>query len=92
MPAEGEGIGSSTLIYNTKIGNADARESVDMALYQSEVTMFLNRLKEERPQLDAEQRKGRAIWWDAEPLDPGRQLRDSESRVPQKAYPYQTQG
>ena len=63
-----------------------------MALYQSEVTFFLNRLKEERPQLEADQRKGRAIWWDAEPLDMNQLQQDRESKVAQNAYPYQTRG
>ncbi len=63
-----------------------------MALYQSEVTIFLNRLKQERPQLEADQRKGRAIWWDAEPLDMDRLQRDRESKLSQNAYPYQTRG
>lgn len=60
-----------------------------MAHYQSEITQFLTKLRTERPHLDAEQRKGRAIWWDKGPIDMDRFRRNQESRVPQKAYPYQ---
>lgn len=63
-----------------------------MAPYQSEVTLFLNQLKQEHPRIEAEQRKGRAIWWDAEPLNMDRLQRDRDSKVAQNAYPYQTRG
>jgi hypothetical protein len=59
--------------------------------YESDLTVFLKKLKAERPNLEAEQRRGRAIWWDAEPLDLERRRQDLESRVPQQAYPYQSQ-
>lgn len=59
--------------------------------YESDVTLFIKKLKAERPTLEAEQRKGRAIWWDREPLDLDRRKQERESRVPQPAYPYQTQ-
>lgn len=56
--------------------------------YESEFTKFIHELKRQRPQLEAEQRKSRAIWWDhkqdQETLD-----RDKESRVEQQAYVYQ---
>lgn len=58
--------------------------------YQSETTQFLNQLKQERPNLENEQRKGRAIWWDKEPVDLEEAKRWREARVPQKPYPYQT--
>lgn len=58
--------------------------------YQSETTQFLNQLKQERPHLENEQRKGRAIWWDKEPVDLEEARRWTEARVPQKPYPYQT--
>ena len=60
-----------------------------MALYQSEFTQFLKKLRAERPDLEAEQRKGRAIWWDKGPIDMDRTRRNLQSRVAQKAYPYQ---
>jgi len=58
--------------------------------YQSDFTLFLQELKTARPELEAEQRRGRAIWWDAPPLDLERRKQELESRVPQQAYPYQT--
>ncbi len=60
-----------------------------MAKYESEITLFLRDLKERRPQLTDEQRRGRAIWWDkAQDLETTE--RNSASRVPQGAYVYQT--
>ena len=59
--------------------------------YESDLTLFIKKLKAERPTLEAEQRKGRAIWWDRGPLDMERRRQELESRVPQPAYPYQTQ-
>lgn len=60
-----------------------------MALYQSEATLFLNQLKAQRPTLEAEQQRGRAIWWDKAPIDLERRREENESRVMQKPYPYQ---
>jgi len=61
-----------------------------MASYLSDFTHFLNQLKVERPHLEAEQRKGRAIWWDKEPVDLDQARRQGESKVPMQSYPYQT--
>jgi len=56
--------------------------------YESEFTKFVRELKQQRPQLEAEQRKSRAIWWDhAQDLD--KLEREKESRVRQQAYVYQ---
>ena len=60
-------------------------------MYESDVTRFLRELKQARPHLEEEQRKGRAIWWD-KPQDPDTARRFRESRVPQQAYVYQTKG
>ena len=58
--------------------------------YNSDVTDFISHLKAEKPDLEAQQRAGRAIWWDKH-LD-RQALRDwRESRVPQKAYVYQNE-
>jgi hypothetical protein len=62
-----------------------------MARYVSDISQFLEQLRRERPHLEAEQLKGRAIWWDKEPIDLERARRLREARVPQKAYPYQTE-
>jgi hypothetical protein len=61
-----------------------------MALYQSEATHFLQALKAQRPGLEARQREGRAIWWDKAAVEPEEAKRLLDSKVPQKAYPYQT--
>ncbi|MDO5101689.1 MAG: DUF3460 family protein [Lautropia sp.] len=61
-----------------------------MALYESEATQFLKQLKTQRPHLEAEQQRGRAIWWDKAPIDLDRRREENESRVMQKPYPYQT--
>ena len=57
-------------------------------MYESEFTGFMRELKQQRPQLEAEQRKSRAIWWDHK-QDLDEQKRDQESRVKQQAYVYQ---
>jgi hypothetical protein len=59
-----------------------------MAMYESEFTKFIRELKQQRPQLEAEQRKSRAIWWDHK-QDLETQKREEESRVKQQAYVYQ---
>lgn len=59
-----------------------------MAMYESEFTKFLREFKQHRPELEAEQRRSRAIWWDhTQDLETAR--RDKESRVRQQAYVYQ---
>jgi hypothetical protein len=60
-------------------------------MYESDVTRFLRELKQTRPHIEDEQRKGRAIWWD-KPQDPETQRRNKESRVRQAAYVYQIKG
>ena len=62
-----------------------------MAGYVSEFTQFITELKAAKPQLEADQRKGRAIWWD-HPQDPDTQARQKASKVPQAPYVYQTKG
>ena len=59
-----------------------------MAMYESEFTKFIRELKRQRPELEAEQRKSRAIWWDHK-QDLETLKRDEESRVKQQAYVYQ---
>lgn len=61
-----------------------------MAQYESDITGFLKGLKQAHPEIEAEQRKGRAIWWDKQPVDLDQAKRLRESKVPTKAYPYQT--
>jgi len=59
-----------------------------MAMYESEFTKFMRAFKQQRPELEAEQRQSRAIWWDHK-LDLESIRRDQESRVRQQAYVYQ---
>ncbi len=60
-----------------------------MALYESDITAFLKQLKRDKPHLEDEQRKGRAIWWD-HPQDLDTSERQRQSRVRQQPYVYQT--
>jgi len=55
--------------------------------YQSDVTQFIDQLKAEKPDLEARQRAGRAIWWDKN-LDREAQREWKEAKVPQKPYVY----
>jgi len=57
--------------------------------YKSDVTQFIEELKARRPQLEAEQRAGRALLWDRA-LDREVQQAARESRVAQPPYVYQT--
>ena len=57
--------------------------------YRSEVTQFLDDLKQSRPELDLQQRQGRALLWDKQ-IDRDLQAEFSEAEVPQKPYVYQT--
>ena len=56
--------------------------------YESEFTKFVRELKQKNPQLEAEQRKSRSIWWDHK-QDLETLKREKESRVKQQAYVYQ---
>jgi hypothetical protein len=60
-----------------------------MAAYESDLTKFMREFLAQHPEQVEEQIKGRALWWD-KPQDLERQARDRESRVPQRAYYYQT--
>ncbi|MEO5671357.1 MAG: DUF3460 family protein [Ramlibacter sp.] len=58
--------------------------------YQSEVTQFIDELKARKPDLEAQQRAGRAIWWDKHvDRQAWSEWRDAE--VAQKPYVYQTE-
>jgi hypothetical protein len=56
-------------------------------MYESDITRFLRELKERNPQLEQEQRKGRAILWDR-PQDPEHARQVREARLPQDPYVY----
>jgi hypothetical protein len=59
--------------------------------YRSDVTQFLDQLKAQRPSLEDEQKRGRALLWDR-PVDRESQADWREARVPQQPYVYQTKG
>lgn len=56
--------------------------------YESEFTKFMREFRQQRPQLEVEQGKSRAIWWDHK-QDLEALERAKESRVKQQAYVYQ---
>ena len=57
--------------------------------YQSEVTQFIEQMKAEKPELEAQQLAGRALLWD-KPVDRSAWSEYREAEVPQKPYVYQT--
>lgn len=59
--------------------------------YQSDTTQFIQQLKAQRPELEAQQREGRALLWDKQ-LDRETLAEFKAARVPQQPYVYQTQG
>ena len=61
-----------------------------MALYESDHTKFMREWLTKHLDQIEEQKKGRALWWD-KPQDLEAQERDKQSKVPQKAYYYQSE-
>ncbi len=57
--------------------------------YVSDFTLFMRDFLATNPDLAAGQVEGRALLWDKAPLDLEERRRNEESRVKQKAYPYQ---
>ena len=57
--------------------------------YRSDVTRFIDDLKQAQPQLDQQQRQGRALLWDKQ-IDRDLQAEFREGNVKQNAYVYQT--
>ena len=60
-----------------------------MAHYKSNITLFLEELKAQKPQLEQAQQEGRALLWDKAPTTSDEQKRNQMARVKQKAYVYQ---
>ena len=58
--------------------------------YQSDTTQFIQQLKTQRPELEHQQREGRALLWDQQ-VDRDAQQQFRAGRVAQKPYVYQTQ-
>jgi Protein of unknown function (DUF3460) len=61
-----------------------------MAIYESDITLFLKELKAKNPKLESEQLKGRALLWDKTPIALDRAKDVDLANLPQAAYPYQT--
>ncbi|WP_198155251.1 DUF3460 family protein [Candidatus Burkholderia verschuerenii] len=57
-------------------------------MYQSDITQFINQLKEKNPKLEGEQRQGRALLWDKQPIDLDERKSVQDSRVKQTSYVY----
>jgi Protein of unknown function (DUF3460) len=57
--------------------------------YKSEVTQFIDKMKEQKPSLEAEQRAGRALLWDKK-VDRSAWGEYRDAEVAQKPYVYQT--
>lgn len=58
--------------------------------YESDTTQFIKQLKSSKPELEAQQRQGRALLWD-KAIDREAQAQFNAARVAQKPYVYQTQ-
>ncbi len=58
--------------------------------YESDTTQFIKQLKASQPELEAQQRQGRALLWDKQ-VDREAQAQFRAGRVSQKPYVYQTQ-
>lgn len=57
--------------------------------YASDTTQFIDQLKAQHPELEAQQRQGRGLLWD-KPIDRDIQAEFKQGRVAQKPYVYQT--
>ena len=57
-------------------------------MYLSDITQLINQMKEQKPSLEAEQRQGRALLWDKQPIDLDESSEIKTSRVEQTPYVY----
>ena len=57
--------------------------------YRSDVTQFIDQMKTAKPALESQQLAGRALLWD-KPVDRDAQADQTEARVAQQPYVYQT--
>jgi Protein of unknown function (DUF3460) len=58
--------------------------------YESDITQLVRELKQKNPELEDEQRLGRARLWDKGPIDLDAMERARNSGVKQQPYVYQT--
>ncbi|SFV08341.1 DUF3460 family protein [Pseudoduganella namucuonensis] len=59
------------------------------SMYESDHTLFIKSLREQKPGLEQRQREGRSLLWDKEPTALSEQDRVRASTVKQQAYVYQ---
>ncbi len=59
-----------------------------MKKYKSQATLFLEKLKSQKPHLEQAQREGRALLWDKPALSPDEIRRNQLAKVKQRAYVY----
>jgi hypothetical protein len=59
--------------------------------YKSDVTQFIDSLKQRDPQMEERQRQGRALLWD-KAIDRDAQQDFRDAQVAQQPYVYQTKG
>ena len=57
--------------------------------YESDTTQFIKQLKAQKPELDAQQRAGRALLWDKQ-VDRDAWQDYNAGRIPQQPYVYQS--
>ena len=57
--------------------------------YQSDATQFINKMKQQKPELDSQQLAGRSLLWDKQ-VDRDTWNEYNDARVDQKPYVYQT--
>ena len=59
--------------------------------YTSDATQFIDQMRRQKPDLEAEQRAGRALLWD-KAIDRHQQAEFEAGSVAQNPYVYQTKG
>lgn len=59
-----------------------------MKKYKSQATLFLEKLKSQKPHLEQSQREGRALLWDKPAQSPEEIRRNQLAKVKQRAYVY----
>ena len=59
-----------------------------MKKYKSQATLFLEKLKTQKPHLEQAQREGRALLWDKSPQNPEETRRNQLAKIKQRAYVY----
>lgn len=57
--------------------------------YESDITKFIQEMREHNPSLEEQQLAGRARLWDKAPIDLDTVKRNNDSTIEQKPYVYQ---